>query len=155
VSPAGAAACAVGRLGPDGPWVGFAPSFDDGYELVVGMPGDDLRRGLADSADLLALAVAYFEDTLAEPPEELAAMHADIGSLVRHVAEREPEGGSRRLLSEAVDAIDDGLAADVVVGRLRDCLPGEEEPVARLTRRAEELRSWELRNQLRRRCAPP
>jgi hypothetical protein len=57
------------------------------------------------------------------------------------VTDREPHGGLRRLLSEAVDAIDDGLAADVVVGRLRSCLPDEEEPVARLTRRAKELRS--------------
>ena len=137
----GAAACAVGRLGPDGPWVGFAPSFDDGYELVVGGPGDERRSGLADREDLLALAVAYFEDALVEPPEELAVMHADIGSLVRHVADREPDGELRHLLREAVDAIDDGLAADVVVGRLRGCLADEEEPVARLTRRAEELRS--------------
>ena len=133
------AACAVGRLSAGGPWVGFAPSFDDGYELIVGRPGSGLRRALADTEDLVALAVAYFEDALVEPPEELAAMHADIGSLVRHVAERAPDGGLRRLLNEAVDAIDDGLAADVVVGRLRSCLPGEEEPVARLTRRAEEL----------------
>lgn len=135
----GGAACAVGRLSADGPWVGFAPSFDDGYELVVGRPGGELHRGLADREDLLALAVAYFEDALAEPPEALAAMHADIGSLVRHVADRESHRGLRRLLSEAVDAIDDGLATDVVVGRLRVCLPDGEEPVARLTRRAADL----------------
>jgi hypothetical protein len=135
------AACAVGRLGADGPWVGFAPSFEDGYELIVGTPGGEQYRGPAGRDDLLALAVAYFEDALAEPPEELAAMHADIGSLVRHVAGLEPNEGLRDLLTEAVDAIDDGLATDVVVGRLRGCLPGEEEPVARLTRRAEELTS--------------
>ena len=29
-------ACAVGRVDPDGPWVGFAPTLDDGYALVVG-----------------------------------------------------------------------------------------------------------------------
>ena len=137
----GGAACVVGSLGADGPWVGFVPSFDDGYELIVGTPGGEQYRAAADREDLLALAVAYFEDALGEPPEELAAMHADIGSLVRHVADREPSAGLRRLLNEAVDAIDDGLATDVVVGRLRSCLPGEEEPVARLTRRAEELTS--------------
>jgi hypothetical protein len=136
-----AAACAVGRIGPDGPWVGFAPALDDGYQLVVGGLEDDPGRMPADKEDLLALSVAYFEDALAEPPEELAAMHADIGSLVRHLAQREPDAEARRLLTEAVDAIDDGLAADVVVGRLRSCLAGDEEPVARLTRRARELRA--------------
>jgi hypothetical protein len=136
----GAAACAVGRLGPNGPWVGFAPDVDDGYELVVGSSSVELGRGPADTDDVLALAIAYFEDALAEPPEELGALHADIAALVRHVADRELDERIRRLLAEAVDAIDDGLAADVVVGRLRACLPGEDEPLARLTRRANELR---------------
>ena len=44
-----------------------------------------------------------------------------------------------RFLAEAVDAIDDGLAADVVVGRLSRCLSSDEEPEARLRRRAAEL----------------
>ena len=30
-----AVACAVGRLGPAGPWIGFAPTMDDGYALIV------------------------------------------------------------------------------------------------------------------------
>jgi hypothetical protein len=45
----------------------------------------------------------------------------------------------RRLLGEAVDAVDDGLATDVVVGRLNRCLRGAEEPIERLARRAKEL----------------
>ena len=44
-----------------------------------------------------------------------------------------------RVLEESVDAIDDGLAADVVVGRLSRCLSSDEEPEARLRRRAAEL----------------
>ena len=136
-----AAACAVGRLGPDEPWIGFAPALDDGYDLVMDVQGDELARARAADEDVLALAVAYFEEALGEPPEELAAMHADIGSLVRHVAERVRDAEPKRLLREAVDAIDDGLAADVVVGRLRRCLAGDEEPVARLARRAHELRN--------------
>ena len=133
------AACAVGRIGPDGPWVGFAPSLDDGYELVVGRDGGSARRGAATADDHIALAVAYFEEDLTEPPEELAATHGDIGALVRHVAEHETDTQRRRLLGDAVDAVDDGLPADAVVARLRRCLIGAEDPVERLTRRATQL----------------
>lgn len=131
-------ACAVGRLGPDGPWVGFAPALDDGYALVVGK-GATTVRSAAEADDLVSLAVAYFEEALEAAPEDLAATHADIGSLVRHLAAAERRADVRRRLIEAVDAVDDGLAADVVVGRLTACLEGEEEPIARLERRATEV----------------
>jgi hypothetical protein len=133
------AACTVGRLGDGGPWVGFAPTLDDGYALVVARPDGSARTAPAEADDLVALAVAYFLDDLAEPPEELAATHGDIGALVRHRAELEADPARRRRLGEAVDAVDDGLAADVVVGRLSLCLEGDEEPVARLVRRSAEL----------------
>lgn len=110
-------ACAVGRLDPDGPWVGFAPSLDDGYALTVG--GSGRRHSVpAEPHDLIALAILYFEDALADPPEELAATLGDIGAVVRHAAERITDAPSRRAFDEAVDAIDDGLAADVVLDRL-------------------------------------
>ena len=131
-------ACAVGRLAEDGPWIGFAPTLDDAYALVVGTEAGS-RHAPADADALLSLAIAYFEDGLAGPPEELAATHGDIGSLVRHLAGREPDEERRRLLGEAVDAVDDGLATDVVVGRLNRCLRGTEEPIERLTRLAKEL----------------
>ncbi|MDQ4036226.1 MAG: hypothetical protein M3153_09870, partial [Chloroflexota bacterium] len=83
------AACAVGRIGPDGPWVGFAPTLDDGYALVVGGVAGGSRRLPADADDLLALASVYFEDALEQPPDELAATLGDSGALVRHVAEHE------------------------------------------------------------------
>ena len=133
-----APACAVGRIGDDGPWVGFAPTIEDGYALVVGSERGS-ARGRADADDLLALAIVYFEDALGNAPEELAATHADIGALVRHVAEVESDLDQRRTLGEAVDAIDDGLAADVVVSRLVRCLGSAEEPAARLIRRAAQL----------------
>lgn len=132
-------ACAVGRLGTDGPWVGFAPTLEDAYALVVGGTDVGSRSVPADPDDLLCLAIAYFEDELAEPPEELAATHGDIGSLVRHLAELEHDEARRRLLIEAVDAVDDGLAADAVVGRLSRCLDGAEDAVVRLRRRTTEL----------------
>ena len=125
-------ACAVGRLDPDGPWIGFAPSLDDGYALTVGgtgapggarvaaAPGG--ARVAAAPRDLIALAILYFEDALAGPPEELAATLGDIGAVVRHAAERITGAPSRRAFDEAVDAIDDGLAADVVLDRLARAL---------------------------------
>ena len=134
-----AAACAVGRLS-DGTWIGFAPTMEDGYALVVGA-GDSVAAvgGAAEPDDLVSLAIAYFADELGEPPETLAATHGDLGALVRAVAEAETDPDRRARLAEAVDAVDDGLAADAVVGRLSRCLAGEEEPLARLERRAAEL----------------
>ena len=132
-----APACAVGRLGAGGPWVGFAPTLDDGYALVVEGPAGS-GRAPADADLLLALAVAYFEDALDAPPDDLAATHADIASLVRHVAGAEADAPRRRLLEEAVDAIDDGLAADVVIARLSVVLNADAaaDPVAWLLDRA-------------------
>jgi hypothetical protein len=132
-------ACAVGRVDAGGPWIGFAPTLEDGYALVVGTDEVAAAAAPADRDDLIALALAYFADELPGPPEALAATHGDIGALVRHVAGGEPDVELARRLSEAVDAVDDGLAADVVVGRLTRCLTREEEPVVRLRRRAAEL----------------
>lgn len=122
--------------------MGFAPTLDDGYALVVeGSAGS--RRAAADADLLLTLAIAYFEDALDPPPDDLAATHADIGALVRHVAEAEVDVSRRRLLEEAVDAIDDGLAADAVIARLTAVLPSSaaEDPVARLLERARAIAS--------------
>ena len=135
-----APACAVGRLAAGGPWVGFAPTLDDGYALVVEGPSGS-GRSQADADLLLALAIAYFEDALDAPPDDLAATHADIASLVRHVAGAEVDASRRRLLEEAVDAIDDGLAADVVIARLSVVLSADAaaDPVAWLLERAGSL----------------
>ena len=133
------AACAVGRIGSAGPWVGFAPTVDDGYALVVGGLASGSRRSAADAEDLLALASAYFEETLDQPPDELAATLGDIGSLVRHVAEHETNAARRRLLGEAVDAVDDGLAADVTIARLGRALGDGVDAVARIRGRVDQL----------------
>jgi hypothetical protein len=132
-------ACAVGRVGPGGPWVGFAPTLDDGYALVVGGPVDAVRRGVADAQDLLALVCLYFDESLDEPPDELAATLGDIGSLVRHVAEHETDPERRRLLGEAVDAVDDGLAADVTIARLGKALGEGVDAAARIRGRVRAL----------------
>jgi hypothetical protein len=137
------AACAVGRLGPDGPWIGFAPTID-GYALVVGPPasgGVAARSDPDDPAvrdDLLALVLLYFEEALDPPPDELAATHGDIGALIRHISETEPDDARRRALREAVDAVDDGLAADVTISRLGLVLGDGSEAGARIRRRVAE-----------------
>ena len=132
-------ACAVGRLGPDGPWVGFAPTLDDTYALVVGtLPGGQ-RQVVADPDDLLALALAYFEEALDPPPDELAATHGDIGALVRHLAEHATDETQRRLLREAVDAVDDGLAADATIATLSRALGDGADALVRIRRRVNGL----------------
>ena len=132
-------ACAVGRLDPDGPWVGFAPSLDDGYSLTVGGVATEesgaASRVPAEPHDLIALAILYFEDAFAEPPEDLAATLGDIGAVVRHAAERITDAPSRRAFDEAVDAIDDGLAADVVLDRLARAFGDGADAAAHLRRR--------------------
>ncbi len=133
------AACAVGRFGPDGPWIGFAPSIDDGYALVVGGVSGHARRAGADADDLLALACLYFEETLDPAPEELAATLADIGSLVRHVAEHETDAARRLALGEAVDAVDDGLAADVTIARLGRAMGEGVDATARIRSRVDQM----------------
>jgi hypothetical protein len=132
-------ACAVGRLGADGPWVGFAPTLDDTYSLVVGAAPGGPRHVPADPGDLLSLALAYFEESLDPPPDELAATHGDIGALVRHLAEHATDDAQRRLLGEAVDAIDDGLAAETTIARLSRALGDGAEAIVRIRRRVSGL----------------
>lgn len=127
-------ACAVGRLDPDGPWIGFAPTLDDGYALTMGAAGIG-PQSTADPLDLLALAVLYFEDAGDAPPEELAATHGDIRAIVRHAAERIGDARRRQAANESVDAIDDGLAADVVIERLERALGDGVDALDHLRRR--------------------
>lgn len=132
------AACAVGRLGVGGAWLGFVPSLDDGYLLVV-VDGAGTHRVPATADDLLSLAFAYFAEALDAPPDELAATHADIAALVRHVGSSEPDGPRSAQLAEAIDAIDDGLGGDAVAAAVVRCLAPGTEPLARLRRRASEV----------------
>jgi hypothetical protein len=132
-------ACAVGRLGAGGPWVGFAPTLDDSYALVVGAVPGGPRQVPANAGDLLALALAYFEESLDAPPDDLAATHGDIGALVRHLAEHAPDDAQGRLLGEAVDAIDDGLAADATIARLSRALGDGADAITRIRRRVSDL----------------
>jgi hypothetical protein len=133
-------ASAIGRIRDAGPWIGFQPT-SGGYRFVAGTP-DGVRSREADADLLLALAIAYFEEAFLDPPPEVEATHADLSSLVRHVAALESELTRRRLLNEAVDAIDDGLAGDAVANRLSAARgkPDEQaDPVDLLVELAEDL----------------
>ncbi len=55
------------------------------------------------------------------------------------MAEHENDPGRRRLLGEAVDAVDDGLAADVTIGRLGRALGDGVDAAARIRGRVNEL----------------
>ena len=48
------AACAVGRLGDSEDWIGFAPSIEDRYDLVIGHRQAVLVAATAQADDLLA-----------------------------------------------------------------------------------------------------
>ncbi|HSM38558.1 MAG TPA: hypothetical protein VK838_04430, partial [Candidatus Limnocylindrales bacterium] len=114
------------------------------YRLAIGLP-DGVRTADADDDLLLALAIAYFEDAMDDPPPDIEATHADLSDLVRSVAAGSRTAERRRLLDEAVDAIDDGLAVDALVNRLNAAIgPQSEEqadPVDLLLERVEALRA--------------
>lgn len=133
--------CAIGRIGPDGPWLGFVGS-SGAYRLAVGTTSG-IRSEPADDDLLLLLAIAYFEDALDDPPPDIEATQADVSGLVRDVAARAHDPELRRLLGEAVDAIDDGLAVDAVVNSLtharRQTAEEQADPVDLLLERARGL----------------
>jgi hypothetical protein len=84
---------------------------------VVGSD-DALLDAPADTDLLLAIAIAHFAEAFDEAPPDLEATQSDLSTLVRHLVDAQPEGRRRALLTEALDAIDDGLAGDAVAGRL-------------------------------------
>jgi hypothetical protein len=111
------APCALGRLDPNGPWIGFV--LEPGSPLLaVGLTDGSLRSAAAGAREIVSAAIAYFAELFPDPPQELEATHADVAELVRSLVADEPDAERRGLLMEAVDAIDDGLASDAVVGRL-------------------------------------
>jgi hypothetical protein len=129
---------AVGRLTADGPWIGFAAS-EDGYRLAA-LAADGSARDIGaagtDEVGLLAVAIVHFLASLEPPPPDLEATQADVARLVRSVAASRDAGPGADLARQAVDAIDDGLAADAVALRLAAMLPTPDaDPVAILAKR--------------------
>jgi hypothetical protein len=107
---------AIGRLAAGGPWIGFGLR-GEAWRYVVGSD-NALLDAPADTDLLLAIAIAHFAEAFDEAPPDLEATQSDLSTLVRHLVDAQPEGRRRVLLTEALDAIDDGLAGDAVAGRL-------------------------------------
>ena len=134
------AARAIGRLSPGGPWIGFG-RWGSEWRVVVGAD-DRVNDAAADADLLLALAIAHFAQAFDEAPPDLEATQSDLSGLVRHLVEAERDGHRRALLTEALDAIDDGLAGDAVAGRLAAARsPGRDrvDPVDEVLAAAREL----------------
>jgi hypothetical protein len=112
---------AIGRLPGEEAWVGFRHDHG-GYRLVFGRADGTQLTAPASEAELLALAVAYFEELLDEPPPDLEATQGDIAAVCRWLSTSSGGGQIGTQLREAVDAIDDGLGTDVTVGRLSEAL---------------------------------
>ncbi|MGI8871430.1 MAG: hypothetical protein ACR2KI_02385 [Candidatus Limnocylindria bacterium] len=144
----GLAACAIGRLPGGGPWVGFragAGGGSAGYRLVFGANRGSLpsrATGPLQRSELLNAAIAHFEEALDDAPPELEATHADLAGLVRWLCATERDPDRAASLAEAVDAIDDGLAGEVVVARLQAASPAgisRGDAVGELTERYRQL----------------
>jgi hypothetical protein len=114
------ATVAIGRLAGGAAWLGLEPH-EGGWRVVFGDPGGE-RPAAASAAQqrelVLAAAGAYFEDALDDPPPDLEATHEDIAAVIGWLVESEPDAVRRRRLREGLDAVEDGLAVDEVIGRL-------------------------------------
>jgi hypothetical protein len=109
--------------------------------MVVGA-GDDVRDAAADADLGLAIAIAHYAEAFDQAPPDLEATQSDLSALVDHLLHEEADPGRRALLSEALDAIDDGLAGDAVASRLAAARPPANDgidPVELLLDRANEL----------------
>jgi hypothetical protein len=113
------ATVAIGRLAGGTAWLGLQPH-RAGWRVVF---GGDAERPVAASADeqrelVLAAAGVYFEDALNDPPPNLEATHEDIAAIIGWLVQTEHDPDRRLRLREALDAVEDGLAVDEVIGRL-------------------------------------
>lgn len=120
---------AIGRLWDDRPdWFGIARvksprSLEEperpAYSLVFGEPGGVTRvpAGAGPRGVLLAL-IAFFEGEAPEPPPELEMTQGEAADAVRSLAAGAADEDFGAPLREALDAIDDGLPADVVTSFL-------------------------------------
>lgn len=143
----------VGTL-PTGAIVGFACDAA-GCRLAVGpTPAAmtvDPRAPIEQRAELIALAMAHFEEQLAAAPTTDAATQQDLAELVRWLAASDADPGWTQRAGLVLDAIEDGLPGDAVALSLTALLAEEmtraapaneappDDPVERLLARASAL----------------
>ena len=147
------AVAAIGRLeSSEGSWFGLVPD-GDGYRLAYGGTDGEIPTVAAGERqarrDVLLAVIAFFEPETVPPPPDLEATQLDVAQAVRWLAGVSAAAAARRrsgdpdlraeALHRALDAIDDGLSADVVVGHLYDSLrraaPGEPRPARGVAQR--------------------
>ena len=107
---------AIGRMGADGPWIGFGYRAGACHLVIGDVVG--MRDIPADRELVLALAIAHFAEAFDEAPPDIEATQSDLSALVRQVVGAEADPRLRAALDEAMDAIDDGLAGDAVAEKL-------------------------------------
>jgi hypothetical protein len=100
--------------------IGFSRE-PDGYRVVAWAPDGSVHAsplgGQGRLRELLACAIAHYEEALLPPPPEWEATQEDLRGLVAWL--RDAVGPSARgHLVLALDAIDDGLPGDAVVALL-------------------------------------
>jgi len=136
----------IGRLQPNGAWIGFDHA-GGVYRFIVVREGEALASG-ADADLLIALAIGYYTEAFGGGPPDLEATPADLSALVRHLIEQASSSRQSALLTVALDAIDDGLPGDAVAGLLQAARSGRGEmndraepadPVELIVARASEL----------------
>ena len=134
-----AVACAVGRLGPGGPWVGFAPTLDDGYAWSSGV----CRTGRVGPPPTRTTCWPWRSPTSrsrsTRRPMTWRRPTATSAPWCATSPSTRLDPSRRRLLDEAVDAVDDGLAAEVTIARLTRALGDGADAASRLRRRVEVL----------------
>ncbi len=81
--------CALGRLFPDGPWVGLR-RVPGGHQLVFGEVDGSVRAASTRPQDLLAAALAYVQEALHDGPPELEATQRDLADSWSVTCEAEP-----------------------------------------------------------------
>jgi hypothetical protein len=138
------ATVAIGRLAAGAGWIGLEPR-DGGWRVVFGeSAGERGSRGsMARQRELVLAAVgAYFEDALEDPPPDIEATQEDMAAVIGWLVSSEPDAARRRRLREGLDAVEDGLAADEVIGRLLAAGPaGVNEPADWVDRLEDAYRS--------------
>ena len=139
---------AIGQLTPDGHWAGIRSLAAGRWEPIFGGP-DGLPRASSRPADrqrmlLIAAAIAYFSEALAETSAGLEATQGDLADVMHWLADTEPDATRATHLREAIDAVDDGLPGDAVASRLTPLIADEQiDPVDLLI--AEVMRAPRLR----------
>lgn len=113
---------AIGQLTPEGHWAGIRRLAVGRWEPVFGGPDGAPRLGSRPPRRqrtlLIAAAIAYFSEALAETTAGSEATQGDLAQVMHWLANTEPDPARAAWLREAIEAVDDGLPGDAIASRL-------------------------------------